>query len=194
MHKSPSAKCSHSNFFLSPNSLKIIFMYTIINNFSTLNFKFLSIETRSYFTPNNITLIYIAKWRDNKFEASMIFQYYQLNFLQSKVKKRALANSSLNHCRNGLPVEKNAPLCRPRRTTLLSSCCELLPSARSSGTAGPVLAAGAQHAAARVLCVQKIYVERAYIRIYTYRTGKGFSHWHSLESTQGSSNLWCGVV
>lgn len=62
MHKAPSAKCSYSNFSLSPNSLKVIFMYTIINYFSTSDFKFLRIETRSYI--KNISLIYIAKWKE----------------------------------------------------------------------------------------------------------------------------------
>ena len=106
MHKAPSAKCSYSNFSLSTNSLKVIFMYTIINYFSTSDFKFLRIETRSYFI-SKVSLLFtlLDGKRDNKFEASMIFQYYQLNFLQSKLKTCALANSYLNHCRNGLPTE-----------------------------------------------------------------------------------------
>jgi len=106
MHKVLSAKCFYSNFSLSPNSLKVIFVYTIINYFSSSDFKFLRIETRSYFI-SKISLLFtlLNGKRDNKFEASMIFQYYQLNFLQSKLKMCALASSHLNHCRNGLPVE-----------------------------------------------------------------------------------------
>lgn len=106
MHKEPSAKCSYSNFSPSPNSFKVIFMYTIINYFSTSDFKFLRIETRSY-SISKISLLFtlLNGKRDNEYEASMIFQYYQLNFLQSKLKMCALANSYLNHCRNGLPME-----------------------------------------------------------------------------------------
>lgn len=128
MHKAPSAEWSYSNFSLSPNSLKVIFMYTIINYFSTSDFKFLRIETRSYFI-SKISLLFtlLNGKRDNKFKVSPVFQYYQLNFLQSKLKTCALANSYLNHCRNGLPIEWNTPCCRPR----VSAFCQVAVSCRT---------------------------------------------------------------
>lgn len=172
-------------FFLSPNSLKVIFMYTIINNLSTLNFKFLRIETRSYFTPSNITLIYIAKWRDNKCEASTIFQYYQLNFLQSKVKKACtckLVSDSLQKCaadrenRTALHTKTHHSSVELWRA---AAQCPQLPHRRCRAGCWCAACCSQSSPGTEDIGRESLYIHKC----------KGFSHWRSLESTRGSSNL-----